>query len=109
MNIDQKRVTDIRCIANHFNDYFCRIGSPMASTIPSVDKCTFTDYLKSSITTTFNFKPVTDLEVSKIIQQLKSKFSTGHDNISNNLLKYLEPLLSKPIAVIIIACFLKKI
>ena len=81
----------------------------MASTIPSVDKCTFTDYLKSSITTTFNFKPVTDLEVSKIIQQLKSKSSTGHDNISNNLLKYLEPLLSKAIAVIIIACFLKKI
>ena len=101
MNIDQKRVKDIRCIANHFNDYFCRIGSSMASTIPSVDKCTFTDYLKFSITTTFNFKPVTDLEVSKIIQQLKSKSSTGHDEISNNLLKYLEPLLSKPIALII--------
>ena len=73
----------------------------MASTIPSVDKCTFTNYLQSSITTTFNFKPVTDLQVSKIIQQLKSKSSTGHHEISNNLLKYLEPLLSKPIALII--------
>ena len=90
MNIGQKkRVKDIRCVANHFNDYFCRIGSSMASTIPFVDKCTFTDYLQSSITTTFNFKSVTDLVVSKIIQQLNSKSGTGHDEISNNLLKYL--------------------
>ena len=57
-------------------------------------------YLKSS-TTAFNFKLVTDLQVTKCIQHLKSKSSTGHDNISNNLFKYLEPLLSEPILLII--------
>ena len=35
------------------------------------------------------------------MQQLNSKSSTGHDEISNNFLKYLESLLSKLLALII--------
>ena len=39
--------------------------------------------------------------VKNIILGLKTKSSFGHDSISNSLLKHQEPLLSKPLALII--------
>ena len=40
-------------------------------------------------------------QISSLIKQLASKSSFGHDEISNNLIKRLEPLIAEPLALII--------
>ena len=49
----------------------------------------------------FIFEKVSVDKVKNIILGLKTKSSFGHDSISNSLLKHLEPLLSKPLTLII--------
>ena len=47
------------------------------------------------------FTPVTEEEISKIIQELKPKNSSGYDDISNKLLKELRPVIISPFTEII--------
>ena len=101
ITINQSKVTDKTSIVNHFNEYFGKIGSTMASNIPTVNNAVFTDYLQANINTNFKFVPVTIAQVSKIIKQISLKNSVGYDGISNNLLKFLEPILLNPLTVII--------
>ena len=101
MTIDDCQITDKGSIANHFNNYFGQIGTSMANSIPLVTDQTFTDYLKPEVDTLFIFEKVSVDKVKNIILGLKTKSSFGHDSISNSLLKHLEPLLSKPLALII--------
>ena len=99
--INNENVSDSGLIANHFNNYFGRVGSDMAATVPVPDNCTHQDYLPKDILSTFNFEPITENKVKNIIVQLKSKPSAGYDGISSSLLKYLEPILSGPLSLII--------
>ena len=101
IHINNENVSDSGLIANHFNNYFGRVGSDMAAMVPVPDNCTHQDYLPKDIFSTFNFEPVTEIKVKNIITQLKSKPSTGYDGISSSLLKYLEPILSGPLLLII--------
>ena len=101
ITINESKVTDKTSIVNHFNEYFGEIGSTMASNIPTVNNAVFTDYLQANINTNFKFVPVTIAKVSKIIKQISPKNSVGYDGISNNLLKFLEPILLNPLTVII--------
>ena len=41
--------------------------------------------------------PPSELEITRIIQNLKSKTSTGYDGVSNKLLKYLYPAIKLPL------------
>ena len=91
MSINGHKVTDEGQIANHFNKYFGEIGSKMASTIPLYNNVKYSDYLNFEIPSIFNFEPVTEHSVSKIILQLKSSSSAGYDALS--IVKRLEPLL----------------
>ena len=73
----------------------------MDNSIPVTFNNQYQDYLRSNFNTTFVFEPVTVDIVKSIILGLKSKSSFGLDGISTNLLTHLEPLLSKPISLII--------
>ena len=76
-------------IANCFNNFFCNIGPTLANSIePPPNKC-FTDYLKQNILSSFSFDFVTTESISKIINSLKPKSSSGHDNLSSIQLKYI--------------------
>ena len=101
MSINGHKVTDEGQIANHFNKYFGEIGSKIASTIPLYNNVKYSDYLNFEIPSVFNFEPVTEHSVSKIILQLKSGSSAGYDGLSNNIVKRLEPLLCGSLTFII--------
>ena len=73
----------------------------MASSIPAEHEINFMDYLTSNINTSFSFESINESKVRDIIKQLNSKSSSGNDGISTNILKKLEPLLSKSLALII--------
>jgi len=49
----------------------------------------------------FEFSPINDIDVENAIQEIKSKNSIGIDSISTKMLKFLKPLIVKPLTLII--------
>ena len=77
-----------KIIANTMSTYFASIGFSYAQKIPSSNK-SIDEYL-NNITRhekSIYMSPMNPLEVHRIIDSLKSKSSSGWDNISNKLLK----------------------
>ena len=52
-------------------------------------------------TVSFNFKPVTEVEIRNIIEKLKNKSCYGHDCISNKLIKRSKEILIKPLTYLV--------
>ena len=100
-NVNNKIITDSHEIAEEFNNFFINIGPKLASQIPQYNDLTFQSYLNSPCRTTLNFNPVQQEDVTKIINELKSKSSFGFDRLSTKLLKCLKTELSSSIAIII--------
>ena len=101
ITVKENRIVDKIVMANEFNKYFCKIGSNMAATIECDQNNLYTDYLNIPINTSFKLFIIDEIVIHNIIQNLNSKSSFGHDGISTNLLKFLEPLLTKSLALIV--------
>ena len=99
--INQNKISDKNIITNHFNNYFSQIGPSMASNIPHIPDCTFTNYLTTHIDTEFKFNLITENQTVTAIDSLYSKSSSGHDGISTYILKKLQPVITKPLTLII--------
>ena len=56
------------------------------------------DYLNNRTNTVFNFTEVSAFD--SIIKNMKSKSSTGYDNISNKLIKSAKDVLIKPLTLL---------
>ena len=88
-------------IANKFNTYFTEIGPKLANTIvPPIHK-TFSQYLINQVNTEFQFKSVDEDYVKKLIDNLKSKSSSGIDRLSNKLVKLIKDDISESLTLII--------
>ena len=84
-------------IANEFKEHFVNIRRLLFEQITSSD--TSKDYLcdKLFLFLLFIFTPLNECCIDNIVNKLKSKSSYGYDKISNNLLKYANSNLIKPL------------
>ena len=99
--INSKSITDHKEIANQFNIFFSNIGSNLSASIELDDNTlAFTDYLDDPTERRFNFSKVTENEIV-VINNLKSKNSSGKNGISNKLLKSIKGEISIPLTIII--------
>ena len=81
-NINEKRITDKKEIAEKFNNFFINIGPKLANELVTVGKPDFKSYLNmNKLKTVFNFTPIEEEQTKTIIKNLKPKNSSGHDNI----------------------------
>ena len=83
-------------ICNTFGNYFSTVGKSFANKIPTSKK-SIAEYLKvlQSSSDSLFFQPTDVNEIVKLVQKLPMKASSGHDNISNILLKeIIHPLSS---------------
>ena len=90
--------------ANAFNVYFANIGKNLASEIEQniTDNADYTQYVSTPLTVIkLQFKCITDNDTQRAIDKLENKSSSGHDGISNKLLKLLKIELSKSLTLII--------
>ena len=89
-------LTEPNQIADFFNNFFASVGlRTSASSSQDIDPLDFMevpDFRDSLFFVPTNKKEIIDLTLS-----LKSKSSSGHDNISNILLKEIIPLISVPL------------
>ena len=75
-------------IVNAFNEYFANIGPLQASKIQATD-VPFHSFLSQPCDKTFFLNPTDTNEVLKIVNSLKSSKASGHDEVSNSLLKQI--------------------
>ena len=92
--IGDERKYDKATIANTFNTYFAYIGIELASAIYNAGDITYNDFLQTPIADRFTFVPVNDETIIRIIDNLKSKTSYGHDGLSSLLLKTIKKMTS---------------
>ena len=100
--VNNKTITDHKVIADQFLIFFSNIGSTLSEAIKLDDSTlAFTNYLSNPTEYRFNFSKITERETLTIINNLKSKNSSGKDEISNKLLKSTKCEISKPLTIII--------
>ena len=98
---DGKKIYDKRETANKFNSFFTNIGPSLANNIKKVTDKRYSDYLTLKPEVNLNFKPITETVVDKIITNLNSKTSFGHDGISTLVFKSIKNIIIKPLTIII--------
>ena len=99
--IKKNHVSNKQVIADEFNEFFTNIGPKLSNDIKSNCSLTYKSFLKKNITTTFNFDIIEEKTVRDTINDLQSKSSCGHDNISTILLKSLIPSIGSALTLII--------
>ena len=82
-----------------------KIGSDLASAIPSVDKSAY-EWMSSSPRDSFFLSPITTEEIETEILNLKIGKAGGPSSIPVSILKIIKGALSEPLQIIFNASFL---
>ena len=95
---DGVELSDAKEIATAFNTYFATIGEKLAASIHGNNNVfdDFKQYLDTPAETRLKFNCITENETIKAINRLENKSSSGHDGISNKLLKLIKNELKTP-------------
>ena len=89
-------LTSQKAIADRFGKYFSNVGSDINNKFKTDDK--YIDRLcKEKRDKTLHLKCIGISHVNKIIKSLRSKYSSGNDEINNVLLKQLSDQISRPL------------
>ena len=90
LTIDGVKDYNPKRICNRFAKYFATVGENFAAKIPAPTKSAH-DYFKmlQNSQTSLFLSPTDEKEIVTLVSQLPNKSSSGHDNISNILLKKL--------------------
>ena len=83
-------------IANGFNDFFVNIGPNLAEKISNPD-VNFEDFMPNPTRENFVFANVTPEIIINTLSRLKSKSSSGEDNISTKLMKEIIHIIVQPL------------
>ena len=97
--VNNNKLTDPGDIANAFNDYFINIGRQLSDKIQSPHH--YSDYLHNQVESHLQLKPISEIDISNTINNLKNKASYGHDEISNKLIKRAGPALIKSLKLMV--------
>ena len=89
-------------IANKYNKFcFTNICNDLSSKIKCQGQNDQSRYVNKSINSVFTFKPVETELISKTIKNLPNKTSCRCDGINTNLLKIIEPAITKSLTILI--------
>ena len=88
-------------ITNEFCEFFSTVGKRFSADIRAPENNTdyYLDKMTKSNTSLF-LTPTNKEEIQYLINSLPNKTSSGHDSISNKLLKRLSPSLIEPLTII---------
>ena len=92
-------------IAENFNDFFVKIAPNLVKEIPTHHN-SFRSFLKQRCSASVFLDPVTNDEVLNEIKQFNVNKSSGHDDISPNVVKAISCYIVKPLTHIFNLSFL---
>ena len=101
LRTEDSLINSLNKIADTFGSYFSGIGKKLGSKIksPKTEAKTYMGKIDMNTSSLFLY-PTTEREIEIIIEKLPNKNSSGHDDISNNLLKKFGKLILKPLQII---------
>ena len=86
-------------ISNKFNEFFVNIGPELASNIHNTGT-NYYDYLTDVNPSSMYFKPIVEMDITKIINKFNSNKGAGNDNIGNFIIKKVANEIVKPLTMI---------
>ena len=95
---NSRPLSDPEKIAECLNIHFTNVGPKLASEIPMVECDVNPVDSQKRVNSTFELKEVTTSDVIKKLQEGNVAKATGHDNISNKVLKIAAPVISESLA-----------
>lgn len=98
LKVENVKVNSGSEVPDQFNQFFNKMTKDLTENLENVE---YIQTLSIRHSNSLFFKPVTELEILKVITELKNSNSFGDDNISNNLLKHCKNLISKPLTALI--------
>ncbi len=98
-NISQKVTTDHKEIAEGFCNFFTNVGTEFSNKIPTA-KYKYDHYMRDRNQSSMFMAPTDNYEVLKMITSLKSKNSSGHDNINSKFVKLIQHNLVSPLVIL---------
>ena len=98
--MDGNKIDDPSIMADSFNNFFVNLGPDLASKIPN-SPTEFHGFLGNRNSQSIFFEPVVEEEVKIIINNLNNKKSSGHDGITNFLLKNVADEIISPLTYIL--------
>ena len=98
--VNNKTIRDEKEIADYFNNYVTDIGLNLTSKIDTNAKFLFQHYLRTPTTSKFNLQNSNANEILSVENQLPTKTSSGHDQISCKILKEIKDMISEPLALL---------
>jgi len=101
LRIGGESITDSKEITEHFATYFANVGKNQAKTIGASAKKADQYFGDTNNMQSIYLTPTDVIEVTQIVFSLKTKLSTGHDNISTKVLKELIKGIATPLALLI--------
>ena len=91
-------LTEPKQIAEFFNNFFSTVGLRTASTFETTDSVNPLNSMTfPEIQESFFMAPTDPQEVLKVALSIKSKSSTGHDGLSNKVVKEIIPFILTPL------------
>ena len=101
MTINGQDCSDKETMAESFNTLFASIEKQIELKVPTHQGSHFRDYLTGANNCNFAFHLIDNTTTLRIIKNMKSPTSKGHDGISSELLKLITSDVSKCITTII--------
>ncbi|XP_065576373.1 uncharacterized protein LOC136037580 [Artemia franciscana] len=100
--IDDETVEGELNVQEAFTSFFASIGNNIASTASlSRSKLDFRSYLGPSCLKSMFLEPVTEIEITKIVNGLKESSSSGPDSIPTKVVKSILPSIVVPLTKLV--------
>ena len=101
IKVDQVEILNDKVIANEFGKYFSNVGKEFATRVgdPKNKIAYYSDKILGNPNSIY-FYPTSETEIRKLIENLPNKSSSGHNKISNILLKKICPIITQPLVLI---------
>ena len=98
MVVNDFQIFDKKAIAKNFNNFFNEIGPKLATKIPH-SLISFQHFLHGNYPP-LEEKPIADDELNEALQILKTRKSSGYDDIFSNITKHISPSIFEPLRYI---------
>ena len=99
--LNGKNIDDKTEISNTFNIFFAGVGTKLSHSIKYNGSKTISSFLKQRVISSVDFECVSVTDVDKIVKNLASKNSSGHDGISARFLKSILETVVLPLTHVI--------
>ena len=110
-NVDGKRSSNVKEIANGFCKFFTNIGKNLQNVLPKLTDIAWTHHDHSNSkrklnpqNCTFTFQRVSSKEIKDIMRKLNRKKAQGYDEIPTSFIKDGADILADPLACLINRC-----